>query len=264
MIPLSGGDVSPQVAVLYQDGHILVASKPSGLLYHRSGISTDRVFLLQTLRDLSGGEHLYPIQRLDRATSGITILGRSPEMARALTGSLVSGNLRKIYLALVAGIPPQAGIIDLTLKDKESGVTRDALSVFKRLATGPDCSLLVVRPHSGRRHQIRRHLKKIHHPILGDTSYNKGPCNYYWREQGLHRLALHAFGLQFPHPQSGELMTWFADLPPDLTEPLSAIPGINIILPELIHPEIRLSFFQPDFFPTLPPPPSDSWEQNIC
>ncbi len=209
-----------------------MASKPSGLLMHRSGISRDRVFLVQSLRDQLGGAWVYPVHRLDRATSGAVALARSSEAARALQAAMQSTACEKRYLAFVRGRVPDAWRVERPLKD-ERGVPQAAATDFARLlevdfGEGRACSLVAARLHAGRRHQVRRHLARDTFFILGDSAYGKGGINRHFRETyGLPRLALHASSLRFPHPRDGRLRVVEDPLPDDLRAFLLRLPGVE-------------------------------------
>lgn len=216
--------------VLFRDADLLVVNKPSGLLTHR-GWANDRDNALQRARAIAGA-YVYPAHRLDRATSGVLVFALSSSVAAQLAAQLEAGALHKQYLALVRGIAPDECVIDhplARLSDDEGRATRDAdkqpartrvtrLSVFERY------SLVRAEPETGRSHQIRRHLKHISCPILGDTRYGKGEHNRALRERfALHRLALHAQVLVFEHPTTHEPMRVHAPLPSDLAGPLAAM-----------------------------------------
>ena len=227
---------SPQsrVLVLFQDADIVVVAKPAGLLVHPTDQAPDRVTVLQIARDATGGAHLHPVHRLDRGASGVLLLARSPAAAAHLQGQLERGEADKRYLAAVRGAPPEAGVIDHPVPRREDGPRVPARTEYRRLEVatvapepgGPPresrYALVEARPLSGRFHQIRRHLKHIGHPLLGDVNYGRGEHNRLCRDRfGLHRLALHAVRLTFDHPATGARMTIEAPLPDDLRAPLT-------------------------------------------
>jgi tRNA pseudouridine65 synthase len=219
--------------MLYRDESIAVFNKPTGLLLHRSFIDRfETRFALQLARNQLG-QHVYPVHRLDKPTSGVLLFALTPQDAAKLTSSFSSGVVKKKYLAVTRGITPPAGLIDYPLveeqdrcdpyaqQDKEP---QSAITGFNRLATvdlpfavgrypTSRYSLVEVIPHTGRRHQIRRHFKHIFHPLMGDVNYGEGRHNRFFRDQ-FHcpRLLLHAAELTFPHPVS--------DLPMTVTAPL--------------------------------------------
>ncbi|HEV2852984.1 MAG TPA: pseudouridine synthase [Thermoanaerobaculia bacterium] len=210
------------VPVLFRDENLLAVDKPSGLAVHR-GAARDRVFALQTVRDRVG-RHVHAVHRLDRATSGVLLFALDPATARRMRERFEAGEVAKRYLALVRGIPPEAGVIDHPVPREEDGPRVPAVTEFRRLAVFERYSLVEARPLTGRRHQIRRHFKHLSHPLIGDVRYGKGEHNRLFRERfGLHRLALHALELAFPHPGTGEPLRITAPVPEDLAGPLRAL-----------------------------------------
>lgn len=217
--------------VLYQDDHVLVVNKPSGLAVHR-GEANDPVYALTLARDLAG-RFVHPVHRLDRATSGALLFvfdkahlgGFQRQFAEAEPCGEGVRRAEKVYWALVRGVPPQSGMIDYGLARLDGpGERVSARTEFRRLATFETYALMEARPATGRRHQIRRHFKHLSHPLIGDTTYGKGLCNRYFRTLcGLRRLALHAALLGFDHPVDGRRILCPAPLPADLGDPLRAI-----------------------------------------
>jgi len=212
------------IDILYQDDDLIVADKPPGLLVHRSRESSDRVFLLQLLRD-QVGRYLYPVHRLDRAASGAIAFALSSEMARELQASLTSPAAFKEYLVLVRGSAADSGEIDRPLTGA-NGEKKDALTRYEKLGEIYRSSLLRVRIFTGRRHQIRRHLAHLGHQLIGDTTYGKGKINRFLREEhGLPRMFLHCARLGFEHPGSGKRVEVRAPLAEDLRVFLLNLPG---------------------------------------
>ncbi len=200
--------------VIYRDDHLVAINKPDALLVHRTRLSGDRMAVLQILRDQMN-RTLYPVHRLDRATSGVLLFALDSETASQLGNAFAERQVHKTYRAIVRGQPPLHGDIDHPIMDPDDPVPRPARSSFACLETlrldqeiegrQATYSLVEVRPETGRRHQIRRHLKHIHHPIIGDTTYGRGPHNRFFREQfGLYRLLLHARSLELIHPHTGQ------------------------------------------------------------
>jgi len=211
---------APTIEVLYADDDLAIVAKPSGLLVHRGGMAReDDVAMVRARRAL--GRHVYTVHRLDRATSGALLLALSAEMAALLSRSFELGAIEKTYVALVRGVAPAQLVVDHPVPKDEGGERVPAVTELRRLWEGPHCSLVVARPLTGRFHQIRRHLKHLHHPIVGDTNYGDGATNRRFRaELGLTRLALHAVRLRFTHPRSGASLDVHAPLPSDLAAPL--------------------------------------------
>ncbi|MGD2082216.1 MAG: pseudouridine synthase, partial [Chromatiales bacterium] len=197
-----------------RDDHYVAVDKPPGVLVHRSALSRDRIFVLQRLR-AQLGKRLYPIHRLDRATSGVLVFGLTPEAAAALAGEFRAGRISKTYLAVVRGHPDAEGVVDRPVRDRDDGRQAEARTRYRRLATA-ELAVAVTRyptsryalveacPETGRRHQLRQHFKHIFHPVIGDTTYGEGRHNRFFRERfGVHCLLLRARGLSFTHPKTG-------------------------------------------------------------
>lgn len=204
------------LTILYRDDHYIAVHKPAGLLVHRSPISQDEVFLLQTLRDQIG-QRIYPVHRLDRATSGVIIFGLSPDSARSLAIEFENKTVEKIYLALARGWVDEHGTIDHTIADDEgdnipkAAITHyrclDRVEIDVQVDRYPTSrfSLVQVMPETGRRHQIRKHFKHISHHLIGDTTHGNGKQNRYFRERfGIYRLMLMAAKLSFIHPYTAQ------------------------------------------------------------
>ncbi|WP_211233787.1 pseudouridine synthase [Comamonas composti] len=243
--------------VLWQDEHLVAVYKPAGWLVHRTGLDAHETrFVLQTLRDQLGC-HVYPVHRLDKGTCGVLVLGLHAEAARQLNQAFVQQQVDKHYLALVRGWLPEALEVDHALKPDDAPAHAQAQSAqtslrclarlespeaFDARHAGTRISLIEARPATGRRHQIRRHLKHVAHPIIGDATHGKGPLNRWWaRLLGQQRLWLHAHGLQLPHPVTGQRLQLQADWRtlahlPDVQhwQALCALPGWQVCgeLPE--------------------------------
>ncbi len=209
----------PPIELLFVDEHVVVANKPSGLLVHRGWDRDDDVAMFR-VRDALGGRHVYPVHRLDRGTSGALVLARSPADAASLCGSFEAHRIAKEYLALVRGrVVEDSGTIDYAIPKSEDGERVPALTRYEVLARSEveRCSLVLARPETGRLHQIRRHLRHLTHPLIGDVAYGSGVINRHYREvYALHRLALHASAIEFPHPATGVLTRVEAPLPDEL------------------------------------------------
>jgi tRNA pseudouridine65 synthase len=208
------------VPILYRDDDLVAVHKPAGLLVHRSTIDArESRFLLQQVRDQLG-KAVAPVHRLDKGTSGIVVFALHPEAARRLTPMFGDGSVRKTYLAVVRGWAPARRIIDHPLRDlgdrfarRRVVESRSARSVLRCLArielpapvgryATARYSLVACRPHTGRQHQVRRHLKHLRHPVIGDANYGDGAHNRFFRSRGVSRLLLAASALRFIHPFS--------------------------------------------------------------
>ncbi len=211
--------------ILYQDDELVAVDKPPGLLVHRTGLDAGETrFALQLLRDQLG-RAVWPVHRLDKGTSGVLLFALDAETARLAARAFEAPDaVHKTYLAMVRGWPDAQGWIDHPLKRLEDDARAGRMQVqparthyhtLQRhelpLAQGgfptTRCALVALQPLTGRRHQLRRHMKHIAHPILGDATHGKGPLNReVARLLGLQRLWLHAQRLALPHPAGGRLL----------------------------------------------------------
>ncbi len=220
--------------ILYQDDVLIAVNKPTGLLVHRSEIDRHETrFALQLVRDQIG-QRVYPIHRLDKPTSGVLLFALDPNTARRLSESFAKRETTKSYIAVCRGYAPQSVYVDYALKEELDKYTdkkarrdrppQEAQTQFSRLATfeldveiesypQSRYSLIECRPETGRKHQIRRHLKHISHPIIGDAKHGRGRHNRYFKHQlGVDRLLLHSGRLQIDHPANGEPLELVAPL----------------------------------------------------
>jgi tRNA pseudouridine65 synthase len=207
--------------ILHRDPRCVVVDKPSGIVTHR-GWADDDDALLQQVRD-AVGMYVYPIHRLDRGASGCTLFALDKEAARAFSDAWMAHAADKRYLAITRGHPPEHVVLDHPVPKEDRGTDRvDAITEIWRRETFGRYALVEARPITGRLHQIRRHLKHLSCPLIGDVRFGKGEHNRLWRDQhGLHRLALHCISLRVPHPDGGELAVQ-APLPADLASALTS------------------------------------------
>lgn len=221
-----------ELSVLYRDDALLVVDKPAGAIVHR-GWANDRVTLMDLARQRAGC-WVYPAHRLDRGTSGVLVFGLSPAAAHAVERAFAEERVHKRYLALVRGMAPETITIDHPIAKEEGKPKLRSITHVARLGhaevendeTGVArrYSWLEARPVTGRPHQIRRHLKHISHPIVGDVRYGKAEHNRLFRRRfGLERMVLHAAELSLPHPSDGRRVSVIAPLPGELVDLLSAL-----------------------------------------
>lgn len=226
------GAPSEAITLLWTDETFIIINKPSGLAVHQ-GWAPEPHTVVSALRTQLG-DHWSPVHRLDRATSGALLLARDAETTRRLQAQFEDGSVTKNYLALVRGITPDSGLIDHAIAKSKEHEKRPAQTAFKRLGSFERYSLVLTQPLTGRLHQIRRHLKFISHPLIGDTKYGKGEHNRLFRDRfGLHRLALHASHLRLKHPYSGEPIACAAPVPDELRALFGAI-GLTAEVAELL------------------------------
>jgi 23S rRNA pseudouridine1911/1915/1917 synthase len=240
--------VEPEVprhfSVLYEDDDVLAIDKPAGLPIHPTA-KFWRNTLTALLRERYPGQHMQVAHRIDRETSGILLVARSPDAASWLKRAFARRAVDKSYLALVKGQPPEHGVIDHPIKLLDTpthlmmGVAPDGLKavtrfrVARRFAAHALCDAY---PETGRQHQIRVHLAAIGHPIVGDKLYGAGESAFMRAcdegvgpellalFDGLPRHALHAHRLSFPHPRTRAPVTIESPLPSDLTTYLETLP----------------------------------------
>ncbi|MDB5033788.1 MAG: truC [Chlorobi bacterium] len=213
--------------ILYHNDHIVAIDKPDGLLVHRSAEAPDRTTCMTLLRDQLG-QLVYPAHRIDRGTSGVLLFSLNPATARLLAERFSGREVEKQYLTLVRGWSPDDGEIDYPLAEEPGMTAVEAVTGFRTLARcelpipignfqTARYSLVLAEPVTGRRHQIRRHMAHLRHPIVGDTVHGEGRHNRLFRENfGVHRMILHAWRLSLPHPVPGEPLAITAPLPQEL------------------------------------------------
>jgi len=217
------GTTGTALPILYSDDTLVVVNKPSGLLVHRSPIDRHETrFAVQMVRDQLG-RRVYPVHRLDKGTSGALAFALDRETARSLAEAFAGHDVLKTYLAIVRGWPADTGEIDHPLaavRDEYAPSVdtgpKASRTLFRRLETvelphrvdrypTSRYSLVELQPDTGRRHQLRRHLAHVSHPIIGDSTYGKGRHNRLFAELfGVQRLLLACVRLEFAHPRSGQ------------------------------------------------------------
>jgi len=228
--------------ILYRDDWLVVVDKPAGLLVHRSPVDARETrFALQICRDQLG-RHVYPVHRLDKGTSGALVFALDPATARDLSEAFAAAEVGKWYLALVRGWPDERGEIDHTLRPVEDDVLpatgrppQSARTDYERLETfeiphrvdrypSSRYALLRLRPRTGRRHQLRRHLAHLSHPIIGDSTYGKGAHNrLFARLYDVRRLMLACVRLELPHPVTQQRLRVDAPLAEEFVAVLRAL-----------------------------------------
>ncbi len=189
---------APVVVLATGPGWTAVA-KPSGLACHRSALVRDRETLADRLH-AAGLRPVHLVHRLDRATSGVLLVAHDPATTRALHDALTGPEARKTYVALVRGLWRWTDPVVIDRPVRDEGGAKEAHTVAEVLAWVPDGRASWVRatPTTGRQHQIRRHLRALDHPILGDATPGDTRENRAWRDRGLNRLALHCARLVLP------------------------------------------------------------------
>jgi tRNA pseudouridine65 synthase len=234
-----------RLQILFQDQDIVVVQKPAGLLVHRTSLAFgEHEACLQILKNQIQCL-VYPVHRLDRPTSGALIFALSKDMARHLALQFSEQKIEKKYLAVVRGYAPDRGVIDYPLTEeldkiadknaRENKAPQKAVTEFERLARvelpipvdrypSSRYSLVQAIPKTGRKHQIRRHLRHLGHPLLGDINYGVGKHNRFFADHfSCKRLLLACTEISFAHPRSQEKMTVRSPLCEDYKDLLSKL-----------------------------------------
>lgn len=231
-----------ELPILYEDADVVAVAKPAGLITHSDGRTKEETaedwFKEKYKVDGTGYVH-----RLDRDTSGVLVFAKNSTAYEFLRKAFHDRDIHKTYLAVVYGvIKEKVGVIDFDIgrsrKDfrlrsaqpKAKGRLRDALTRYEVVGEYGEYSLLKLNPETGRTHQIRVHLKAIHHPIVCDALYAPGlskseaignkPQSRGTPNLGLTRLALHAYSLDIPLPSGGRTLIT-APIPDDLAPSLA-------------------------------------------
>jgi tRNA pseudouridine65 synthase len=214
--------------ILYQDDYFVAVNKPAGMLVHRTNIAFEENLLIaERLLKEQIGQKVFPLHRIDRPTSGILVFGLSSEAASVVQPLFPTEDVRKYYLTVVRGyMTENHGIIEHPLKKKLIGDLQEAKSEFWSLSQNeipiastpryPSSrySLLKVYPHTGRMHQIRRHLAHDRHYVIGDSTHGDNRQNHFFRDTfGMENLLLHAWRFEFTHPFTKENIKIEAVLP---------------------------------------------------
>lgn len=218
--------------IVYQDAYLVAVNKPAGMLVHRSWLDKHETqFAMQTLRDQIG-QHVFPVHRLDRPTSGGLVFALSSEVASQMMPIFANHEMKKTYYAIVRGWIEESARLDYPLKveldkiaDKfatQEKEAQEAVTDYCPLAkvevphsTGKfpttRYSMVELSPLTGRKHQLRRHMAHLRHPIVGDTTHGEGRHNRLFNNvYDSHRLLLHAASLEFVHPYTQQTITIYA------------------------------------------------------
>lgn len=242
--------------IIYQDEWLVAVNKPSGWLVHRSWLDRHETrIVMQTVRDQLE-QHVFTVHRLDKPTSGVLIMALSSDVARLLSQQFEQHQIHKRYHALVRGWLEEEAVLDYPLTEEQDKIAdkfsteekkpqtaithyRGVAAVEMPVAVGryPTArySLVELEPQTGRKHQLRRHMSHLRHPIIGDSRHgdlrqNRGAAEHF----GCQRLMLHASQLALTHPVTGETLTFQANLDATWMNMLSQF-GWRGLLPEIEH-----------------------------
>lgn len=225
-----------ELTILYEDTDIVAVAKPAGMLTHPDGKSKEETaedWFRRTYHvdDPDAGY----AHRLDRDTSGVLVFAKNAAAREFLQKAFHDREAKKEYLAFVYGVPKQKkGVINFAIGRSRSdfrlrsaqrgakGQLREARTHYEVLADTGDYALLKMNPETGRMHQIRTHLKAIHHPVVNDRLYAPNHPS----ALGISRLGLHAYTLDIPLPSGGRTLIT-APPPEDLAPAFAHFPGIR-------------------------------------
>jgi tRNA pseudouridine65 synthase len=226
------------LSIVHRDERLIAIDKPAGLLVHRSDLDRHETrFAVRLLREQIG-RVVWPVHRLDKGTSGLLLFALDAEAAGMLGRQFERGEVAKRYLALVRGWPDETGEIDHPLGQMadeygyrgDADIAQPAVTRWRRLATAElphrvdryptsRYALVELEPLTGRRHQLRRHMKHIAHPIIGDATHGKARHNRLFQELfGCQRLLLASTQLRFRHPDDGREVVLCAPPGPDFAD----------------------------------------------
>lgn len=242
--PDDGGLVpeARELSILHEDAEILVIDKPAGLIVHPGAGATEGTLahaLLHhcgpSLRSVGGPGRPGLVHRLDKGTSGVMVIAKTPVAHLELTAQFAARSVAKTYVALVLGSPLPSGRVDAPIGRSAATRTRMAIVAGGRPAVsewrvaerfGHSLTWIEIDLHTGRTHQARVHMMHAGHPIAGDATYRGNVTPEAWTRpfvSSLHRPALHAHRLAFEHPATGERLEFEAPLAPDLASLLDAL-----------------------------------------
>ena len=215
------------ISICFEDDFIIAVNKPNNVLVHHSFMARnmDQDFTLVQLLQEQLSIKLFPVHRLDRKTSGILLLAKQREKVNIFQELFKQNEIQKIYHALVRGFTPEYGIIDSPVKGRDANVHRDALTEYRKLReVSIDIpvqpyklsrySLVELKPKTGRLHQLRIHMNKMSHPIIGDSKYGDRFHNRMFEKKiNCNRMFLHASSLEFRHPITQETVVINSEFP---------------------------------------------------
>lgn len=213
------GDPLP-LNIVYEDDDVVVINKPAGLVVHpskghtRGTLANALIHHWETQQKIAG---FHPVHRLDRWTSGLIVIAKSPWAHQQLDRQLQTRRLVRDYLAVITGrLKSHSGVIEANISLAEDGHHREAGVLGQTAATRfrivhrwHDATMVLCRLKTGRTHQIRVHFSHIGHPLLGDTFYQG-------HDELFSRPALHACKIRFIHPRHGMLMRFTSPIPSDI------------------------------------------------
>jgi len=217
-----------KIEILFEDDYIIIVNKPNNSLIHNSYYARNikEPTLLELLNEQFGYD-FYPVHRLDRKTSGVLVLAKQKENVAIFQELFNTNEIEKIYLGIVRGFVQETKLITSPVKNPDTQVYKDAETNCEPLNTkqldiavypyeNSRYSLVKLTPTTGRMHQLRIHMNKISHPIVGDYKYGDRFHNRMFEQEfNCCNLFLHAHQLNFTHPISKTKINVKAGLPVD-------------------------------------------------
>lgn len=231
------------IDIVFEDDHLLVVDKPAGMVVHPAAGHADLTLVNALLHHCAGrlsgiGGVARPgiVHRIDKGTSGLLVVAKTDVAHERLAAQFARHSIERAYLALVAGRPnPAGGSVDAPLARSsanrqkmavvEDGRGKRAVTHYQMLRPLAESALVECRLETGRTHQVRVHMTAIGHPLLGDPVYGRTrPAHReLLKRLDFERQALHAAGLGFIHPATGESLSFKSAVPSDMQELLSAL-----------------------------------------
>lgn len=217
-----------KIEIIFEDAYILVVNKPNNVLIHKSYYARNikAPTLLEVLKEQTGFT-LFPVHRLDRKTSGVLVLAKQKEYVAEFQELFNTNTIQKTYIAIVRGLVGEKSVINSPVKNPDTKVYKEAETACNPLFTKElnipvhpyetsRYSLVTLKPATGRMHQLRIHMNKVSHPIVGDYKYGDRFHNrMFENEYDCHNLFLHAVSLEFPHPKTQKKIALKATFPSD-------------------------------------------------
>jgi 23S rRNA pseudouridine1911/1915/1917 synthase len=236
--PLTEEELMPEtvpLSVVHEDAHVLVVDKPAGMVVHPGAgrahgtLAAAILAHAPTTAGVGGPRRPGIVHRLDKDTSGLLVVAKTPQAYDALVAQLAARTVTRRYLAVVHGrVRAAEGVVDapigrdprdrVKMAVRPPGRGKRAVTRYRVLERFPHFTLLEVRLETGRTHQIRVHLASLGHPIVGDQVYGKPRLR---PPIGIDGYALHAAGLAIVHPESRTSMDWSAPVPSRIERLLS-------------------------------------------
>jgi len=229
--------------IIFEDEYVLAVCKPNNILVHHSRMAHNQHATEESLVQIllkKTGYKAYPIHRLDRKTSGIILFAKEKKYVNNFQNLFINQDIEKTYFGLTRGYLTGTGKIDTPVKGRDANIHKDALTIYEGLETfntpiavGPyknsRYSLVKLKPKTGRLHQLRIHLNKINHPLIGDPKYGDRFHNRMFENKfNCKTMFLHAHEINFVHPFTKKTICIVADFPEQWKTTLNQIKKIHI------------------------------------